>query len=153
MVWKPQSVTISLNLHTEHWVEEERPDKGFNLELELPLLQAESLAGSLKPFTEFSQEQRWLQLEQEKHSLEPDPGILQHELRVCRGALAGVCKDSFSYYQSWGCSPKVPLCTRGDHATSERHSRAILNVLYQQVSLIVQADHELSICPRLALKL
>lgn len=36
MAWKPQSVTISLNLHTEHRVEEERPDKGFNLELELP---------------------------------------------------------------------------------------------------------------------
>lgn len=46
MVWKPRSVTISLNLHTEHWVEEERPDKGFNLELELPLLQAESPACS-----------------------------------------------------------------------------------------------------------
>ena len=149
MVWKPRSVTISLNLHAEHWVEEERPNKGFNLELELPLLQT----GSLKPFRESSQEQRWLQLEQEKHLLEPDPGILQHELRVCRGALAGVCKDSFSYFQSWGCGPKVPLCTRGDHATSEGHSRAILNVLYQQVSLIVQADHELSIRPRLALNL
>lgn len=56
MVWKPRSVTISLNLHTEHCVEEEKPDNGFNLELELPLLQAESLAGSLKPFMESSQE-------------------------------------------------------------------------------------------------
>lgn len=65
MAWKPQSVTISLNLHTEHWVEEERPDKGFNLELALPLLQAEFLACGLEPFTESSQEQRWLQLEQE----------------------------------------------------------------------------------------
>lgn len=65
MAWKPQSVTISLNLHTEHRVEEERPDKGFNLELALPLLQAEFLACGLKPFTESSQEQRWLQLEQE----------------------------------------------------------------------------------------
>lgn len=53
---KPQSVTISLNLHTEHWMEEERPDKGFNLKLELPLLQAESLACDLKSFTESSQE-------------------------------------------------------------------------------------------------
>lgn len=65
MAWKPQSVTISLNLHTEHRVEEERPDKGFNLELELPLLQAESLACDLKSFTESSQEQGWLQLERE----------------------------------------------------------------------------------------